>query len=188
MRSQNPNEDRGMLRDTVATLNVAVALIQAVGHIHALFTRRFGSMGREYPNGFVSVAGIIFVPLVAVMLAPPIYGCEFIWPYLFLVYLLAILHGVAKHRQKQHVHRHYIGDPWITIGEPGSRKGEWLLGWILIVLFFVLSNTLGILHLVSLVCNAMSQDMLEARDKRIVHQMRDSQLEAEYYANRLNGL
>jgi hypothetical protein len=185
MNPHQPNEDRGVLSDMVTGLSLLVMLLHAVGHLHALFTRRWGSMGREYPSGFVAVVGIIVVPMMSVLIVPPSYGAEFVWPYCLLLIALAVLHGLAKHRQKQHVHRHYIGDPWLKIGDPSRRRGEWVLGWILIGLCFLLSNTLGFLQLVSLICNAMTQDMIEARDRRIIHQMRDGQLEAEYYANRL---
>lgn len=187
MQHGNQSNEREPFHDIIATLNLFVVLMRAVGYIHELFTRRFGSLGREYPNGVVAVIGIFFVPMLAVLFAPPVYGSEFIGPYFLLIIFLAVTHGIAKRWQKQHVHRHYIGDPWIQIGQPGGRKGEWLLGWIIIATLSLLSNTLGILHFVSLVCSAMSQDMIDARDKRILHQMRDSQLDAEYYTNRLNG-
>jgi hypothetical protein len=186
MQPGRHSNEQEPFHDTVATINMFVVLLRAIGYIHELFTRRFGSLGREYPNGAVALIGIFFVPMLAVLVAPPVYGSEFLAPYYLLVILLAVIHGIAKQWQTRHVHRHYIGDPWIQIGQPGSRKGEWLLGWIIIAVFSLFSNTLGILHFVSLVCSAMNQDMIEARDKRIVRQMRDSQLEAEYYKNRLN--
>ena len=137
---------------------------------------------------FVAVKVSAPVPLLAIVIIPPSYGVGFLVPYCLLVYLLAFLHGVAKQRQTRHVHRHYIGDPWLTIGHPSRRLGEWLLGWLLVGLFFLFSNTLGLLHLVSLICAAIGQDLMEAREKRILQQMRDSQLEAEYYSNRLKDL
>jgi hypothetical protein len=188
MSSHHSQDDRHPSTDIVGMLNVVVLLIHAIGHIHALFTRRWGSMGRDYPSGFVAIVSIIFVPLLAIVIVPPSYGVGFLVPYCLLVYLLAFLHGIAKQRQTRHVHRHYIGDPWLTIGHPSRRLGEWLLGWLLVGLFFLFSNTLGMLHLVSLICAAIGQDLMEAREKRILQQMRDSQLEAEYYSNRLKGL
>jgi hypothetical protein len=68
--------------------------------LHALFTRRWGSTGHDYPSGFVGVVGIIILPMMSVMIVPPSYGAEFVWPNCLLVYTLAVLHGFANHRQK----------------------------------------------------------------------------------------
>lgn len=169
--------------DAVGLLRLLAFVARCVGHPMELMTRRIGSLGREYPGPAVALGGGVAAPLLAVVVAPPHYGAEWLGVYLWALVGLAVVHGVAKRARRGHEHSHYIGTPWV--GDTRKRNGEVLVGGLIAVASFLVSDTLGVFHMASLVCARLSVDLLVERDKRIARKMRDAEIEGRYYADRL---
>jgi hypothetical protein len=169
--------------DAAGFLRLLTLAAECVAYPMELMTRRIGSMGVEYPGPVVTLGGVVVAPLLAVAVAPPHYGAGWVGVYLWGLFGLAVAHAVAKRVRKEHEHRHYIGTPWV--GETRKRDGETLLGGVIMVGSFLVSDTLGWFHLASLVCARLVVDLIVERDKRIVRRMKDAQIDARYYADRL---
>lgn len=185
---REPDDDRpppGPAADWGAFLGLLLFAARCIAYPTELLTRRIGSMGREYPGPTITIGGVVAAPLLAVVTIPPGYGAGWIGVYLWGLIGLAALHGLAKRVRTDHVHRHYIGTPWV--GDARKRNGEVLLGGLIALVMFLLSNTLGVLHLVGVVCARLGVDLIVERDKRIVRRMKDAEIEARHYADRLRG-
>lgn len=158
---------------------------RCVGYPMELMTRRVGSMGVGYPGPAVALGGVVAVPLLAVVVAPPHYGVGWVGLYPLVLIGLAVVHGVAKRARRGHVHTQFIGTPWF--GGERRRDGETLLGGVIAVGSFLVSDTLGWLHLAAVVCARLTFDLIVERDKRILRRMKDAEIEGRYYADRLRG-
>lgn len=166
----------------VGVFRLLTFVARCIGYPMELMTRRIGSMGREYPGPAVALGGGVAAPLLAVVVAPPHYGAEWLGLYLWGLVGLAVVHGVAKRVRRDHVHSHFIGTPWV--GDPRKRNGEVLVGGLIAVASFLVSDTLGVFHMASVVCARLNVDLLVERDKRIARKMRDAEIEGRYYADR----
>jgi hypothetical protein len=185
MPSDPRSSQESPIADAWAGLTVLLFVVRCVSVPHELVARRLGSRGRDYPGWPIAVGGAVVVPLAAATVVPPSYGVGVLWAYLWGLPGLAVLHAAASRWQSVHVHRHYVGDSWWP--SAAGRRWEWLLGGGVAVYGFALCDTLGVLHAVSLIAATFCQAVMDERDDRLRHRLRDAAVEAEYYGSHLAG-
>ena len=161
-------------------------VVQCFAVPHEIFVRTPGTMGREYPGGIASVGGLLVVPWVVIAVAPPHYGAEYLVLHWWVLIGWTAWHRVARRWRPGHTHRNYIGDSLSRAVDP-NRWRETAFGTVIGLSLFTVCDTLAWLHLAGTACSRVHLMLIDARDDRTVHRMRDAEWEGRHYADRMRN-
>ncbi len=185
--------ERGPIEQAKQYFGIFTWLLQAFSFPQAIYTRRPGSMGKNYLSFPAALSFFLYVPFM-VLLCPPKYVQEMQlinWYWLGMLVML-VVHALARgarQRRGEMVHSHFIGEPMLKLVPGISESTAWFLttaaGIVAGAVLTGWSGTVGTAVALSAAADGLYRGMLAVRDQKQTDAAVDAYLEAECFNQRV---
>ncbi len=184
-----PGQERGPIEQAKQYFGVLTWFLQVFSFPHAIYTRRAGSMGKNYLSVPAAIAFFLYVPFM-VLLCPPKSGDEmrlitWYWLGMFVMLIVHAFARASRQRRGETIHSRFIGDPVLTLIPGISESTAWSLttaaGVIGGAILTGWSGTVGTAVALSAAADGLYRGMLTVRDQKQTDAAVDAYLEAECF-------